>query len=99
MDTAGEVQKLKKAGKSANRYRVLNFTNPSTVEFRLFKGTLKYETLLATLELVHAIIMFIKKINAVQILNMKDFSVFTEFVKTNKKQYNNLIDYLNKKGF
>lgn len=99
LDTSKEIQKLKKAGKSPNRYRVLNFTNPSTVEFRLFKGTLKYETLLATLELVHATIMFIKKINAVQILNMRNFATFTEFVKTNKKQYNNLITYLENKGF
>lgn len=94
-----ELEKLKKSGKSRNRYRALNFTNHRTVEFRLFKGTLKYETLIASLELVHATITFIKSINAVQVLKMQDFTAFTKFIRNNKKQYKNLINYLNKKGF
>lgn len=94
-----ELAKLKKSGKSGNRYRALNLTNRRTVEFRLFRGTLKHETLLATLELVHAVIMFIKSINAIHILKMQDFSAFTRFIRNNKKQYKNLINYLTKKGF
>ncbi|MEA4993191.1 MAG: amidoligase family protein [Oscillibacter sp.] len=34
------------------RYACVNFTNYSTIEFRIFRGTLKYNTLIATLELV-----------------------------------------------
>ncbi len=44
------------AKKGANgRYACVNITNWSTVEFRMFRGTLKYNTLIATLELVDKI--------------------------------------------
>ena len=36
----------------AGRYACVNLTNFSTIEFRIFRGTLKYNTLIATLELV-----------------------------------------------
>lgn len=38
-----------------NRYTCVNITNYETVEFRMFRGTLKYNTLIATLELVDKI--------------------------------------------
>lgn len=38
-----------------NRYTCVNITNWNTVEFRMFRGTLKYNTLIATLELVNKI--------------------------------------------
>lgn len=37
-----------------DRYEALNFQNEKTVEFRLFKGTLRYETILACLEFTYA---------------------------------------------
>lgn len=40
---------------SGNRYTCVNITNFHTVEFRMFRGTLKYNTLIATLELVDKI--------------------------------------------
>ena len=39
----------------ANRYTCVNLTNNSTIEFRIFRGTLKYNTLIATLQLVNRI--------------------------------------------
>ena len=38
---------------NSDRYEALNFQNPNTVEFRLFRGTLKYETLIACLEFTY----------------------------------------------
>ncbi len=38
-----------------SRYTCVNITNYDTVEFRMFRGTLKYNTLIATLELVDKI--------------------------------------------
>jgi len=35
-----------------NRYTCVNITNPTTIEFRIFRGTLKYNTIIATLQLV-----------------------------------------------
>lgn len=37
------------------RYTCVNLTNYSTIEFRIFRGTLKYNTLIATLQLVNRI--------------------------------------------
>ena len=37
---------------SYNRYTCVNITNTATIEFRIFRGTLKYNTIIATLQLV-----------------------------------------------
>ena len=37
------------------RYSCVNISNANTIEFRMFRGTLKYNTLIATLELVDKI--------------------------------------------
>lgn len=39
---------------NADRYEALNFQNSKTVEFRMFKGTLRYETIMACLEFTYA---------------------------------------------
>jgi hypothetical protein len=43
-----------------DRYEALNFKNPNTVEFRLFKGTLRFETIIACLEFTYASWYFAK---------------------------------------
>lgn len=43
------------------RYRAVNLQNPSTIEFRLFKGTLKPETFYATLTLVDGLVRWCKQ--------------------------------------
>lgn len=48
---------LDKAKKGNNgRYAAVNLMNYNTIEFRLFRGTLKYNTFIATLELVNLIV-------------------------------------------
>lgn len=46
---------MDKAKKNCGRYVAVNLNNYHTIEFRLFRGTLKYNTLIATLELVDRI--------------------------------------------
>ncbi len=41
-----------KKGYHGGRYTSVNLTNTDTIEFRMFRGTLKYNTLIATLQLV-----------------------------------------------
>lgn len=41
-----------------DRYMALNLTNQKTIEFRLFKGTLKYETFMADFEFVNNLVHF-----------------------------------------
>ena len=50
-DTGREI--LEDAKKSCKgRYTCINLTNANTIEFRIFRGTLKYNTLIATLQFV-----------------------------------------------
>ncbi|MGN1339172.1 MAG: amidoligase family protein [Oscillospiraceae bacterium] len=50
-DTIETIQeKVRNAAR--NRYKAVNVRNRDTIEFRLFRGTLRYETFIATLELV-----------------------------------------------
>ena len=44
-----------KKGYHGGRYTCVNLENRATIEFRMFRGTLKYNTLIATLQLVNRI--------------------------------------------
>ena len=43
---------------TCDRYMALNLTNRNTIEFRFFKGTLKYETFMADFEFVNNLVHF-----------------------------------------
>ena len=51
----GEILEHAKKGYHGGRYTCVNLTNRDTIEFRIFRGTLKYNTLIATLQLVDRI--------------------------------------------
>lgn len=44
-----------KSGGNNGRYSCINLQNTDTIEFRIFRGTLKYNTILATLQLVNRV--------------------------------------------
>lgn len=44
-----------KCGGNNGRYSCINLQNTDTVEFRIFRGTLKYNTIIATLQLVNRV--------------------------------------------
>lgn len=50
-----EILEHAKKGYHGGRYTCVNLTNRGTIEFRIFRGTLKYNTLIATLQLVDRI--------------------------------------------
>lgn len=54
-DKIDSLYYIKKNKTDSTRYMALNLTNNSTIEFRIFKGTLKYETFMASVELVNNI--------------------------------------------
>jgi hypothetical protein len=58
-----------------DRYECLNFQNDKTIEFRLFKGTLKFESIMACLEFTYATWFFCKD-NGYQDLNSDNFIKF-----------------------
>ena len=70
---------LDKAKKGNNgRYAAVNLMNYATIEFRLFRGTLKHNTLIAAIELVNAICDLAIHLTDEGIANMS----WSEFVGT-----------------
>ena len=51
-DQPSEILEHAKKGYGGGRYSCVNLQNRDTVEFRMFRGTLRYSTLIATLQLV-----------------------------------------------
>ena len=54
-DQPKELLDHAKKSAHAGRYTSVNLTNKNTIEFRIFRGTLKYNTLIATLQLLDRI--------------------------------------------
>lgn len=74
--------------KRLGRYVAVNLENTNTIEFRLFRGTLRYETFLAALQLVEAICSVCKERNDAEIEKLS-WNEFAEGIR--KKE---LADYL-----
>ena len=80
-----------------DRYEALNFKNPNTVEFRMFKGTLKYETIMACLEFTYASWHFARD-TGISNLTTPDFLAYIS-KPAQLKQTKFLRAYLQSKGF
>lgn len=77
---------------SNGRYQAVNLTNRDTVEFRLFNGSLKYTTILASLELVSNITMYAKTHSVKECLN----SQWEDIIAV--QQFQELTEYLEERG-
>ena len=80
------------------RYGAMNFSNPDTIEFRVFKGTLKYTTILSYLETVDALVRHFRDLQEGNALGMASYDGFLEFIKNNPDMYAELIEYAKRKG-
>lgn len=80
-DTDEPASLLDKAKKSYARYKAINLLNAHTVEFRLFRGTLKHNTFMATLQLVYSICNYCKHTPESQLItaSWQDFALNTGF--------------------
>jgi hypothetical protein len=88
---------------SRERYEALNFTNRNTIELRTFKGTLKYDTFIATLEFVDSAIKFLKT-QSISHIGTSTWKAqagvwydYIQYLLANKKRYSTLILYLKAK--
>lgn len=75
--------KYRNIGKRA----ALNLQHSNTIEFRMFRSTLKYETLLLTLELVQDIINFSKNISFEELEDMSWNDLMETFSDALKRYY------------
>lgn len=51
-------KKISTANRADDRYEMINLMNSRTIEFRIFKGSLKYEAIIAAIEFCHAVLNF-----------------------------------------
>ena len=76
---------------SKGRYSCVNIENDHTIEFRMFRGTLKYNTLIATLQMVDLICDVALSLTDCEIIDVT-WSEFVSGIPTEK--YPELIQYL-----
>lgn len=57
-------KKIGKAAYSEDRYEAVNITGSRTIEFRIFKGSLKYESVMAAIQFSNALVEFCGQANA-----------------------------------
>ena len=77
--------------KRMGRYVAVNLENYETIEFRLFKGTLRYETFIATLQLVSEICNTAIALTDKEMENLS----WSDFVlRIDKENRSELINYL-----
>jgi hypothetical protein len=82
---------------NADRYEALNFKNTNTVEFRLFKGSLVYSTIMSCLEFTYATWFFTRQSSTKNLTT----DYFLKFICANENRADtkNLRAYLKAKGF
>lgn len=92
--TDPEMQKeLLDTAKNSERYYAVNLQNEDTVEFRIFRGTLNYNTFLATLQFIYNLCNMVKDID---INNLQKIS-FLDICNYNK--FPEMENYLKERGF
>jgi hypothetical protein len=82
---------------NADRYEALNFKNTNTIEFRLFKGSMVYSTIMACLEFTYATWFFTRQ-SSTKNLTTDQFLKFI-CANENRADTKNLRAYLKAKGF
>ena len=75
-DTETEIFDKVKKYKNQGRYKAINLQNLSTIEFRLFRGTLNFNTFLASLQFVVTITRFVKSIKLADIFSVTWEDIF-----------------------
>ena len=92
-NTAKDTYKNAK-DKHCGRYVAVNLENYATIEFRLFRGTLKYKTFIATLQLVDEICSLALKLSDKELESMSWSDFVGQIDSDNKSE---LIEYLKAK--
>ena len=71
----------------AGRYTAVNLTNADTVEIRMFRGTLKLNTLKATLQMVNHLVEVAVSLSDYQVQDMSWFDFLDEIKESELIQY------------
>lgn len=86
-------KKLDNAHHSTDRYEAVNITGSNTIEFRIFKGSMKYESVVAAIEFANAMVDFSSKFVKAEELSTTNF---LQFIHNDAfKETNYLRPYIN----
>jgi hypothetical protein len=75
----------------ARRHESLNVTNDATLEFRVFQGTLSPGHILANIEFVHALCMYVKNAS---LRVIEDWPLFWRYVTRYRTSYQHLVEFM-----
>jgi hypothetical protein len=101
-----DIKLASKKRRGTARYLAVNFTNNTTIELRLFRGSLLKERVFAQVELTDAIFNYTSELNSNKVLanskTWKDattvgvlgWAAFTQYCLDRKEVYPNLCNYL-----
>jgi len=82
-------------GCSPNKYEALNWGGSQTVEFRLWRGSLRLETILGTLDVTDAILHFVREMEPEQLMDVdKTWATFLDFMDIKNDIYPYGVQYL-----
>lgn len=83
---------VEKAKKTERRYHAINLCNYHTIEFRMFRGTLNYNTFIATLQFVNLLCETAKTKNDTELIELTWADIVGSVTETE------LTEYLKKRG-
>lgn len=79
-----EVAKMVKGEVWCERYHAVNITNPHTVEIRIMRGTLKYETFMACIDFI---IKTAKKARSIKWADVDNAERWLEYIEPSTREY------------
>jgi len=82
-----------KSGFHRSRYLLLNTNNEHTIEFRLFKGNIKPDTILRYIQLAVSLAYYVKTVS----FTHTNIATYWNFLETNKHEYSVLFDFISSK--
>lgn len=94
-DKGNLVAKVKKGVNSAGHYSAVNTENSSTIEVRIFRGSLRKERVLSAIEFVHASVEFTRSLKIVPKDKPLSWSRFVAYVVNESNTYPNLLTIIN----
>lgn len=96
MDRGKLVRKVKDGVQSNGRYSVINTDNQDTLEVRIFRGSLRKETVMSALEFVTASVEYTRNLKVTSTNKALTWARFVAYVVSNADTYPNLLDKMNK---
>jgi len=89
-DKGRVIPKVKLNRQSSGRYSAVNLENRTTVELRMFKGSLRKERVLSAVEFTHAVVEYTRNLKVQASKRPFAWSRFTTYVTNNEELYPNL---------